>query len=508
MKKIEWNYKKNSGFTLIELLAVILILGIIALIAIPTVNTVLNEARRGAFEASLNNISKKVEETCSLELISDKKLTSSYTINKGVSSPNLELKGDLPDGIILVDDRCNTIFGLHNNSYKGTKETIDDKVIIEKCDGKCIIDLTYSEPILNGAKPVLDQGMVPVNIDNDGTVKKANTYTKWYSYENKQWANVVLVNDDSRDEYLSATPGTIIDNSNIIGHFVWVPRFKYKISTGYTNTPSPIDIIFENKTTEKSTGDAKIDYFTHPGFTFGQNELNGIWVAKFETTGTENDPTVLPNEATYKFSSLATDYNMAESFSNYGINSNSHILKNTEWAATTYLSHSQYGIDKQIRINNNSNYITGCGANVENGSQVSTCEISYGSNIDNYPQSTTGNITGIFDMSGGVWEVVMGNYNDYISYSDFDVMPEDKYYDKYTITSYSSGCNTPNCKGHSLTETKSWYSDFGFNSSSSSPWIIRGANAAAGQFGGIFSYSSTSGSTKNDIGFRVSIGNV
>lgn len=48
--------KKKQGFTLIELLAVIFIIGIISVIAIPTINSLLKQAREELYKVQLNNI--------------------------------------------------------------------------------------------------------------------------------------------------------------------------------------------------------------------------------------------------------------------------------------------------------------------------------------------------------------------------------------------------------------------------------------------------------------------
>lgn len=61
--------KKNNGFTLIELLAVIVILGLIALIAIPTVLNKLKSTKEDLFNSQINLISAGVNSYVTDELV-------------------------------------------------------------------------------------------------------------------------------------------------------------------------------------------------------------------------------------------------------------------------------------------------------------------------------------------------------------------------------------------------------------------------------------------------------
>ena len=198
------------------------------------------------------------------------------------------------------------------------------------------------------------------------------------------------------------------------------------------------------------------------------------------------------------------------------------MMKNNEWGAVAYLSHSKYGINSEVRINNywnSSKTLTGCGASTANASSSKTCGITYGS-TSTYPQSTTGNISGIFDMSGGAEERVMGVFansngtlwsgNSTSSTSGFNgllgssgtsytggiAFPESKYYDIYkassgTTISASTACNGGYCYGHSLWETVEWYDDYVHFVSSTHPWVERGNYYDSGAYAGVF-YSSAS----------------
>ena len=95
----------------------------------------------------------------------------------------------------------------------------------------------------------------------------------------------------------------------------------------------------------------------------------------------------------------------------YYTNLNSHMLKNSEWGAVAYLTHSQYGRNGTIvTINNSSNYITGSAGNSINAkSDVGTTNEYW--SAQGVLASSTGNVTGIYDLAGGAYEHIAAYYN-------------------------------------------------------------------------------------------------
>ena len=126
--------KNKKGFTLIELLAVILILGIIALIALPTVNGVVGQSKKKTFELTNNELVKSLSNKCNVGILQGDRLKGTYNIVNGEAvGLELDLKGQLPEtGTIAFDNECN--FALittdSSNKYCALKGYNEDNVSV------------------------------------------------------------------------------------------------------------------------------------------------------------------------------------------------------------------------------------------------------------------------------------------------------------------------------------------------------------------------------------------
>ena len=203
--------------------------------------------------------------------------------------------------------------------------------------------------------------------------------------------------------------------------FVWIPRYAYKITKGYhTNGDGRIEIAFLDINNQFLNGEigeittnvedpeaGRTKWLVHPAFTAnaetggGFGEIAGIWIGKFEATGTYSNGnaskvTVQPGIQSLRNMTVLDQYK-AGMKATYGenVNLNSHMMKNSEWGVVVYLGHSQYGRNGlKVERNTSNLYYTG-GSNV--------IEKIY---TNNKTQSTTNNATGVYDLSGGAQERV------------------------------------------------------------------------------------------------------
>ena len=372
-------------------------------------------------------------------------------------------------------------------------------------------------------KPVLASNMIPVYYDEANSVwKKADKNNsqkdyRWYSYTSTgeykgMWANAVTVKDTNRQTYLNATPGTTISMDDITTMWVWIPRFNAVTPSNYNggtqSKPNAIDVTFVKQ------NETAID-----AFTFGNKELSGFWYGKFEIGGSlassctnetcnVSNIVVKPNVSSLRSQKVSSFFYASRSMEQAGnsfgfVNSevDTHMSKNNEWGAVAYLTQSIYGrctsstTCTEVGINNNSGYITGYGAPAGSSSSVTNGTYNTALGKD---ASTTGTIYGIYDMSGGAYEYVMGVYNNAKSSSGFNSLPDEKYYNNYTGSSYT---------GHALTETKRWYGDNDGFVSASYPWFARGGYYGAGGVTGVFYFSSYDGNYINSHSSHLVISN-
>ena len=268
-----------------------------------------------------------------------------------------------------------------------------------------------------------------------------------------------------------------------------------------------------------------IKYPTFQGLTYSMNYIN------------HNDA--------YRISKVLT-----ESGNIYGLNSSStdsHLMKNSEWGAVSYLSQSKYGLDgtniviNSVYLNNTTKSVyavTGCASSTADASAVSTTigalnnrtqsSVYVWTQKNGTAASSTGTIYGIYDMAGGISErtsSLINNKNDNLKtygsqiIADLNNGKSTKYITIYptgetlgqTMAQASQANYTNNTKiyGDAIKETStlgtgtnSWYSDCSDFVGLSTPFLLHGGYYGGTSISGCFAFGRTSGNGSYNRGFR------
>lgn len=523
MKNSKLNMK---GFTLVELTAVIIILAIILVIAIPTIGKLADRSVVSAFESNAKMVLKAVElkkldnRTFNPSLVNEKNIQEKLNIDP---SNYEKLTIEEEDGDFYI-----TIVGKEkwaNLIATGTRKSMS----VYDIPGKIVRGVNA---------PVLAEGMKPIKWDGSAWVETTEDDDQWFDYENRIWANAVTGD--------CTTP----ENYETCSMWVWIPRYVYNIVSGWHNVTGAIDVQFSKGLIDDWNSKVTIDlgnssnasnnkWTSHPAFSFGGVELPGFWVAKFEATAVEgvedstrdnvNNKTVkiIPNAKSWRniypqnafIVSRNMEINPKFGWGGIGAGIDTHLIKNSEWGAVAYLSKSRYGNPEEIWNNSNNTYLTGCAGSSAIASNEAICN-QYNT-PDGVKASTTGNIYGIYDMAGGAHEQVSAYIDNgdasLNKYGKAIIESEPKYKNIYTQGATDSPANnyelTISNKGDAIWETSmtsgsagAWFNKAADMPCSIRPFFTRGGYYGAGSRSGVFSFRTSTDSTTtgawNSFGFR------
>ena len=341
-------------------------------------------------------------------------LTASYT--KDSSSANGSDQATISN-ITITSTLSSDLAYTADATYPYTSETKDVTFVTPAKKQMAASSYTYDET--TGIYTLTNPQSIAYTSSNVGyytcnsSVK--TTCVKMYEIKalnNQNVVTTVNVHKGANKGDFASVLGQEVKMEDITTMWVWIPRYKYVIFNGNNglSEEQEIKIQFEHgidKTgtvscteniltaNDSSSSETCTDTtngtivnnkstYTHPAFTFGDEELTGIWYAKFEMSTDQTSECVTsqsttncdkvhdniyvkPDQISLRYQKIANEFqsirNM-ELFNNiHGFNQNEtattssqtgeitndnnnidiHMQKNMEWGAATYLAYSKYG---------------------------------------------------------------------------------------------------------------------------------------------------------------------
>ncbi len=299
----------------------------------------------------------------------------------------------------------------------------------------------------SGCKVDIDPHMIPVKYTGNETKPEWKTVAKaedaanqgdWYDYNQRRWANAITVKPEALAKYQGKS--VKVDDADVLGYWVYVPRYSYKVrdysdvdedSHGADNnfeikferanqprrSSNPSDTV-DHDTYEPDSASKSWGWATPRGFVFGDRDLNGIWLSKYQISFADNTAQSLPNQPMLRGGTKDTDLlvksltvlqSIGKPDPNHPnqsagevdlppVKPNAHNLaelssrmpRSSEYATAIYLAYSKYGIG----LNREHKYAEG-----KNRGKVQWYSGIQGNNFDLYASHgggdpTYGSITG------------------------------------------------------------------------------------------------------------------
>ncbi|MEG0283023.1 MAG: hypothetical protein RR662_07610, partial [Clostridia bacterium] len=392
-------------------------------------------------------------------------------------------------------------------------------------------------------KPIIAAGLTPIKWNaSNAVVTTSETDTDWYDYQNKKWANaqtsdgsmwtwipryayriiyydkpvldnqvpaggnIVGYSDNRGLVDVNGTPSTTFNrlNGRVEIVFLGAKNFKYLEGTNY------IGDVRKTGGTENPN-----NYVVHPAFSavrrtgytkradgnFGNTEeIRGFWVSKFEMGPDSVSKPHIVSQISISISAMFTlGRNLATTRGITGGDSNS--MTNTQWGAVAYLTKA---LGREPDINSSDTYTTG-----------------NGNYIGNVLQSTTGNVTGIYDMNGCAWEYMSAYVNGgTLTTADGQNLltnKDTKYVDVYAVgsgntreTNYAAntdkyGDAQYEVSSNGVSNPLGWNDDYSNFVDSIYPVFCRGGGYGTVGTGGVFAFHYGSGKDYFDYCWRRSV---
>lgn len=430
-------------------------------------------------------------------------------------------------------------------------------------------------------------GLIPVKILANGSQVEVSGTSDWYNYDEREWANaktkdgslwvwiprfaykitytdeadiskggtidVVFLKDTTNLDFdgNDVTSTSYIDKNGKTGAYIVHPAFKNGTLNNFQNGEWDKEITgfwvakyaagFQASTTDASDATKVInstDTVIYSNKNYTAYNSNTPTNALGQTlTSNANPPISYPvfKPLTYAYNNISggDSYTIVQEISKasnfYGLNNiDSHMMKNSEWGAVAYLTQSSYGRNgSKLTINSkNLNNLNSKNIYAVTGYAESTA--------NGVSASSTNNMSGVFDLSGCIWEriagyITNGNAN-LLTYgnSSIDTAVDENGYKtrstKYLTVYPFNAINNTNDNNYNVYKslqsitygygdailetstlgsgTRAWNSNSSYFLRDNSLFFARGGNCDGSTSSGMFAFAGGDGAPYFNSGFR------